>query len=70
MKFTDHADYMAQRNALLNDAEALLQDGNTEQYDAKVAEINALDSAYEDFAQKQADLAAMRGAVKAHISNT
>lgn len=70
MKFKDHADYMAQRNALLNDAEALLQDGNTEQYDAKVEEINALDGAYEDFAQKQADLAAMRGAVKAPISNT
>lgn len=69
MKFKDHADYMAQRNALLNEAETLLQDGNTEQYDAKVEEINALDSAYEDFAQKQADLAAMRGAVKAPISN-
>ena len=69
MKFKDHADYMAQRNALLNDAETLLQDGNTEQYDAKVEEINALDSAYEDFAQKQADLAAMRGAVKAPISD-
>lgn len=69
MKFENHADYMAQRNALLNDAETLLQDGNTEQYDAKVAEVNALDSAYEEFAQKQADLAAMRGAVKAPISN-
>jgi len=68
MKFKDHADYMAQRNALLNEAETLLQDGNTEQYDAKVAEINALDAAYEEFAQKQADLAAMRGAVKAPIS--
>lgn len=69
MKFKDHADYMAQRNALLNEAETLLQDGNTEQYDAKVEEINALDSAYEEFSQKQADLAAMRGAVKAPISN-
>lgn len=69
MKFKDHADYMAQRNALLNEAETLLQDGNTEQYDAKVEEINTLDSSYEDFAQKQADLAAMRGAVKAPISN-
>lgn len=70
MKFKDHADYMAQRNALLNDAEMLLQDGNTDEYDAKVAEINALDAAYEDFAQKQADLAAMRGAVKAPLSET
>ena len=70
MKFKDHADYMAQRNALLNEAETLLQDGNTEEYDAKVEEINAIDSAYEDFAQKQADLAAMRGAVKAPISNS
>ena len=69
MKFKDHADYMAQRNALLNEAETLLQDGNTEQYDAKVEEINTLDSAYEEFAQKQADLAAMRGAVKAPISS-
>lgn len=69
MKFKDHADYMAQRNALLNEAETLLQDGNTEQYDAKVEEINTLDSAYEEFAQKQADLTAMRGAVKAPISN-
>ena len=68
MKFKDHADYMAQRNALLNEAETLLQDGNTEQYDAKVEEINKLDAAYEEYAQKQADLAAMRGAVKAPIS--
>lgn len=69
MKFKDHADYMAQRNALLNEAETLLQDGKTEEFNAKAEEIDALDAAYEDFAQKQADLAAMRGAVKAPISS-
>lgn len=63
-KFKNHEDYKNQRNAALNEAETLLADGKTEEYNAKVQYIKDMDAAYEKFAEEQANLAAMRDAAK------
>ena len=61
MKFKNYEDYKAQREALYNAAEELLQNGNVEEANAKMEEITQLDAAYEAFATAQANLAAMQG---------
>lgn len=67
MNFKNFEDYMAQRNTLIMAAEKLLEEGKEEEYDAKYQEIQELDSAYDEFARKQADIAALKGAVKAPV---
>lgn len=69
MKFKDYADYKSQRDALIKEAEGLLAEGKTTEFEAKTKEVEQMDTAYADFAQKQADLAALSGAVKAPLSN-
>lgn len=64
--FKNHDEYVSQRNALIAEAEQLV--GQQEAYDAKIAEINALDAAYEQYAQQQTNLEALKGAVKAPLS--
>ena len=61
MKFKNYEDYKAQREALYNAAEELLQNGSVEEANAKMEEITQLDAAYEAFATAQANLAAMQG---------
>lgn len=68
-KFKDYADYKAQRDAALADAEQTLTNGG-EGYDTKVKYIQDMDAAWEEFAQKQADINALKGAVKAPMSNS
>lgn len=66
-KFKDYNDYVAQRNELLAAAEALVN-GEQAEYDEAMAQINAIDEAYTVWAQKQSDLAALKGAAKAPLS--
>ena len=68
-KFKDYADYKAQRDAALAEAEQTLTNGG-EGYEAKVKYIQEMDAAWEEFAQKQADINALKGAVKAPLSNS
>ena len=68
-KFKDYADYKAQRDAALADAEQTLTNGG-EGYDTKVKYIQDMDAAWEEFAKKQADINALKGAVKAPMSNS
>lgn len=67
MKFKDYADYTNQRNDLIAKVEDLMG-GEQAEYDAAVAEVNALDSAYAEYAQRQSDLSALAGAPKAPMS--
>lgn len=66
-KFKDYNDYVAQRNELLAAAEALVN-GEQAEYDEAMAQVNAIDEAYTVWAQKQSDLAALKGAAKAPLS--
>lgn len=66
-KFKDHADYIAQRNELLAKVEDLMG-GEQAEYEAAVAEVNALDKAYEEYAQRQSDAIALKGAAKAPVN--
>lgn len=63
-KFKDFNDYKAQRDALINEASGLLSDGKMEEYQAKVKDIEEMDAEYEEFAKEQANLSALKGAVK------
>lgn len=60
MKFKNYEDYKAQREALYNAAEELLQNGDVEGANARMEEVEKLDNAYEAFATAQANLAAMQ----------
>ena len=54
------ADYLNSRQALLTDAETLLNDGNLELYNAKETEIKDLDEKFEKLAKAQANINAMK----------
>ena len=64
-KFKNYEDYKNQRNAALNEAEALLSEGKMDEYNEKVQYVQEMDAAYEKFAQEQANINAMRGAAQA-----
>lgn len=66
-KFKDYADYVAQRNELLATAESLVN-GEQADYDEAMAQVKAIDEEYSAWAQKQSDLAALKGAAKAPLS--
>lgn len=67
-KFKNHADYKAQRDALIDAAEKLLNEGKMEDYKAKVEEVKELDADFETWAEAQANIVAMKGAVKPPFS--
>lgn len=67
-KFKNYEDYKNQRNAALNEAEALLSEGKMDEYNEKVQYVQEMDTAYEKFAQEQANINAMRGAAQAPAS--
>lgn len=67
-KFKNYEDYKNQRNAALNEAEALLSEGKMDEYNEKVQYVQEMDDAYEKFAQEQANINAMRGAAQAPAS--
>lgn len=66
--FRNYEDYKAQRDVLLGEAENFLNEGKTEEYEAKVAEVKEMDEAYEKYARNQADLAALKGSAKVPLS--
>ncbi len=55
----DMTDY---RNNMLDEAENLLNAGKMEEYDAKMLDIEQFDSEYAEYAEKRANIAAMRSA--------
>lgn len=52
--------YLERRNALLQEAETLLNDGNIEEFQAKEKEINELDNKFEAIAKAQANMNVLR----------
>lgn len=56
-------EYSAQRELLINEAEGLLNDGDTEGYKAKEKEIKVLDKEFEAYIANQANLNALKDSV-------
>jgi len=52
-------DYLAKRTALMDEAKALIDEGKNEDAEAKMAEVQQLDTAYSDSARIQANLTAL-----------
>jgi HK97 family phage major capsid protein len=62
--------YLKQRNALLKDIENLIAEGKTEDADAKMKEVEALDEKWENTKKASANLTALKGSAKvADIEN-
>lgn len=53
--------YLEMRNALVNEAEQLLQNGDVEGFEAKEAEVKTLDEKFENISKAQANLSALKG---------
>nr|DAH15929.1 MAG TPA: major capsid protein [Bacteriophage sp.] len=53
--------YKAQREQLMNEAQALLNEGKTAEANAKMDEVKALDAKFEEAAKVQANLSALAG---------
>ena len=60
-KFKDHEDYKNQRAAILDKANTLLADGQIEDANAQMAEVEQMDNEYEQFATSQANFNALNG---------
>jgi len=56
--------YLKQRNALLAEIESLIAEGKTEDADAKMKEVEALDEKWENVKKATANLTALKGSVK------
>ena len=66
--FKNHEEYQKLRNDLLASAQAAIEAGDNEAFEAKTKEVNELDAAWDVFAREQADLNALKGASKAPIA--
>lgn len=67
-KFKNFDDYQEQRNAILTEAQELLNNGELEASEAKTAEIGEIDADYEKYATAQANIAALSGSAKAYFA--
>ena len=67
MKFSNHEDYKAQRAALIDAAQELLNDGKMEDFTAKTGEIEQLDNDWDTYAKAQANLNALSGTQKPQV---
>ena len=56
--------YLKQRNALLEEIENLIAEGKTEDADAKMKEVEALDEKWENIKKATANLTALKGSAK------
>ena len=65
-----YEEYKQQREELLASAEAALNADESETYSAKCEEVKALDAKWDQLAQAQADITALKGAVKAPAQMT
>ncbi|MBR5421017.1 MAG: phage major capsid protein [Lachnospiraceae bacterium] len=61
-------EYLKKRNELLEAAQAAIEAGDSETYEAKAKEVEDLDAKFEKSAQQQADLNALKGAVKPPVA--
>ena len=57
-------EYLKMRNELLEAAQKAIEAGDSETFEAKSKEVEELDARFEKSAQQQADLNALKGAVK------
>ena len=67
MKFSNHEDYKAQRAALIDAAQGLLNDGKMEDFAAKTGEVEQLDNDWDAYAKAQANLNALSGTQKPQV---
>lgn len=66
--FKNHEEYQKLRNDLLASAQAAIEAGDNDAFEAKTKEVNELDAAWDVFARQQADLNALKGASKAPLA--
>lgn len=64
----NHEEYQKLRNDLLAEAQSAIEAGDSEAFDAKTKEVEALDAQWDVLAKQQADLNALKGAVKAPLA--
>ena len=62
-KFQNKEDYMSQRQGLIDNATALVNDGKLDEAKAVKDDINLMDTEYETYAQAMADIAALNNKV-------
>lgn len=60
MKFKNFEDYKTKRDSLIKEAEGLLDSADKAGYEAKVKEVNDLDTEFENFRTEQANLNALK----------
>ena len=63
-KFTSKQEMLDFRNKMLDEADALVKEGKTEEANAKMQDVKVFDEEYEAYAEQQANIEALRGAVK------
>ena len=61
-KFTGKNDMINFRNKMLDEAEALLNEGKMDEYNAKMEDIKTFDDEYEQYTENKANIEAMKGA--------
>ena len=61
--FKNHADAMAFRNGMLDEAQALVDEGDMDAYNARMEDVRTFDAEYGAHAEAQANIAAERGNV-------
>lgn len=61
--FKNQNDMVAYRNGMLDNAEAALEDGDMDTYNAQMEDITTFDEEYKEYADAQANIAALRGNV-------
>lgn len=62
-KFTSKDDMVKFRNQMLDEAEALLDEGKVDEYQAKMQDIETFDAEYTKYTEEKANLEALKGAV-------
>ena len=62
-KFKSKQDYVDYRNQMLDDAAQLLENGNMEEYKAKIDDVETLDDEYTQYTEARANIESMKGAV-------
>lgn len=64
-KFGNKAEMIEYRNGMLDNAEKLLGEGKTDEYEAQMQDVATFDAEYAEYTDKMANIEAMKGAVSA-----
>lgn len=67
-KFANKQDYVDYRNQMLDEAAQLLDEGNMDEYKAKIEDVETLDDEYTQYTEARANVESMKGAVS--VPNT